>query len=256
MSRYIRSTLSLLVVVLIIVSCGVQAKNNTSAQEDFFEANRAYKNDQFQEAVDGYLKLIENGIENGHIYYNLGNAYYRLGDLGKAILFFERARLSIPRDDDLIFNLSHARNQAVDAVADVQTFSLSDFLGLDSLNLYEVFLVFTIINCFFFFILGIRLYKKTEWSFYLSIFLVIVIGIGGCALALKWYQFTTDDRAVVLSDEVEVRAGPDPGDTALFKIHEGTIVHHERSEGDWVLLHLSKDKRGWARAKQLERIVR
>ena len=152
----------------------------------------------------------------------------------------------IPRDDDLIFNLLHARNQAVDAVGDVQTFSLTDFLGLDSLNLYEVFLIFTIINGFFFCVLGTRLYKKTEWSFYLSIFLVIVIGIGGCALALKWYQFTADNRAVVLSDEVEVRAGPDPGDTALFKIHEGTVVHHERSEGDWALLHLSKNKRGWA----------
>jgi len=246
----------ILLPVLIIVSCGVSPKSDQSAQEDFFEANRAFKNDQFQEAVDGYLKLIENEIKNGHIYYNLGNAYSRLGDLGKAILFFERARLLIPRDDDLIFNLSHARNQAVDAVGDFQTFSLTDFLGLDSLNLYEVFLVFTIINVFFFFILGLRLYKKTEWSFYLSIFLIIVIGTGGCALALKWYQFTTDNRAVVLSDEVEVRAGPDPGDTALFKIHEGTVVHHERSEGDWVLLHLSTNKRGWAPSKQLERIVR
>ena len=255
MSRFERLVLILLLALHLIPSAA-NAKIDPSAQEDFFEANRAYKNDQFQKAVDGYLKLIENGFENGHIYYNLGNAYYRLGDLGKAILFFERARLLLPRDDDLIFNLTHARNQTVDAVDDFRTFSLTDFLGLDSFNLYEVFLVFTIINSFFFFILGIRLYKKTEWSFYLSIFLVIVIGFGGCALALKCYQFTTDDRAVVLADEVEVRAGPDPGDTALFKIHEGTIVHHERSEGDWVLLHLSKNKRGWARSNQLERIVR
>ena len=255
MSRFKRFVLILLL-ALQLIPCEVNAKIDQSAQEDFFEANRAYKNDQFQEAVDGYLNLIENGIENGHLYYNLGNAFYRLGNLGKAILFFERARLLLPRDDDLIFNLSHARNQTVDAVADVQTFSLSDFLGLDSLNLYEVFLVFTIINGFFFFILGIRLYKKTEWSFYITIFLVIVIVIGGCALALKWYQFAMDDRAVVLSDEVEVRAGPDPGDTALFRIHKGTVVHHERYEGDWVLLHLSKDKRGWALSKQLERIVR
>jgi hypothetical protein len=144
----------------------------------------------------------------------------------------------------------------VDAIGDFRTFSLTDFLGLDSLNLYEAFLVFTIFNVFFFFILGIRLYKKAEWSFYLSIFLIIFIGIGGCTLALKWYQFTTDNRAVVLSEEVDVRAGPDPGDTALFKIHEGTVVYHERSEGDWVLLHLSKNKRGWARSEQLERIVR
>jgi tetratricopeptide (TPR) repeat protein len=246
----------ILLLVLIIVPCGVKAKNDQSAQEDFFEANRAYKNDQFQEAVDGYLKLIENGFENGHIYYNLGNAYFRIGDLGRAILFFERARLLIPRDDDLIFNLSHARNQTVDDISDFRPLSLTDFLGLDSLNLYEAFFVFTIFNIFFFFILGTRLYKKAEWTYYLSIFLAIFICIGVCALALKWYEFTTDKRAVVLSDEVEVHAGPDIGDTVLFKIHEGTIVHHERSEGDWVLLHLSKNKRGWARSEQLERIVR
>ncbi|MEX1326087.1 MAG: tetratricopeptide repeat protein, partial [Desulfobacterales bacterium] len=100
MSRLKRFVLILLL-ALHFIPCEVIAKIDQSAQEDFFEANRAYKNDQFQEAVDGYLKLTENGIENGHLYYNLGNAYYRLGDLGKAILFFERARLLLPRDDDL-----------------------------------------------------------------------------------------------------------------------------------------------------------
>ena len=127
MSWYKR-ILMILLPVLIIAPCAVKAKIDQSAQEEFFEANRAYKNDQFQKAVDGYLKLIENGFENGHIYYNLGNAYYRIGDLGRAILFFERARLLIPRDDDLIFNLSHARNQTVDAIDDFRTFSLTDFL--------------------------------------------------------------------------------------------------------------------------------
>ena len=158
MSRVNRVVLMMLL-GLPFIPWGVNAKIDQSAQGDFFEANRAYKNDQFQEAVDGCLKLIANGNKNGHIYYNLGNAYYRLGDLGKAILFFERARLLLPREDDLIFNLSHARNQAVDAVGDVQTFSLADFLGLDSLNLYETFLIFSIFNVFFFFILGLRLYK-------------------------------------------------------------------------------------------------
>ena len=255
MSRFKRFVMILLLVIY-CMHCGVKARNNQSAQEDFFEANRAYKNDQFQEAIDGYLKLIENGFKNGHIYYNLGNAYFRIGDLGRAILFLERAHLLIPRDDDLLFNLAHARNQAVDDIGDVRTFLLNDFLGLDSLNLYEAFFAFTILNVLFFFVLGTRLYKKTEWSYYLSIFLVIFIGIGVCALALKWYGYTTDNRAVVLADEVEVRAGPDPNDTVLFKIHEGAVVRHERSEAGWVLLHLSKNKRGWARSKQLERIVR
>lgn len=241
--------------VLLFISCGVKAKDVKSAEEDFFEANLAYKKDQFQKAVDSYLKLIKNKFENGHIYYNIGNAYFRLGDIGRAILFYEKAHLLIPRDNDLIFNLSHARNEAVDAIGDINTFPLNKFFGLDSLNLYETFFAFTVLNVFFFFILGTRLFKKTELSYYLSIFLVIIISIGACVLALKWYGWISDKRAVILSDEVEVLAGPDPKDTVLFKLHEGAVVHYERSEGDWVLLHLSKDKRGWTKSSQLERIV-
>ena len=255
MSR-VKRFIIILLPVLLFMPCGAIAQNVQSPQADFFEANRAYKNDRFQEAIDGYLKLIKNGFENGHIYYNLGNAYYRRGDLGKAILFYERAHLLIPRDDDLVFNLSHAKSQAVDAIGDFRTFPLLGFLGLDGLNLYEAFFAFTILNIFFFFILGTRLFKKAEWSYYLSIFLVIFIGIGACALLLKWYDRASDDRAVVLSDEVEVRAGPDPGNTVLFKIHEGAVVHYDRSESDWVLLHLSEDKRGWVQSGQLERIVK
>jgi tetratricopeptide (TPR) repeat protein len=224
--------------------------------EQFFEANQAYKNHQFQQAIDGYLHLIENGPENGQVYYNLGNAYFRLGDLGRAVLSYERARLLIPRDGDLAFNLSHVRNQTQDASIDLQMSSFSDFIDLGSLNRYEIFFGFVLLNVLFFVLLCIRLYKKTEWTYYLSIFLAILIGIGGCALALKWTARATDNRAVVLSQEVLVQAGPDSRNTVLFKLHAGTLVRVERTENDWTLLKLSKDKRGWAESNQLERIIK
>ena len=233
-----------------------QANTGPSFVEQFFEANQAYKNHQFQQAIDAYLHLIENGPENGQVYYNLGNAYFRLGDLGRAILSYERARLLIPRDGDLAFNLSHARNQTQDASIDLQMSSFNGFLGLGSFNRYEVFFVFVLLNLLFFSLLCLRLYKKTEWTYYLSIFLAIVISIGGCALALKWVAWTTDNRAVVLAEEVVVQAGPDSRDTVLFKLHSGTVVHVERTESDWTLLQLSKDKRGWTESNQLQRIIK
>lgn len=255
MSR-VKRLITILLPVFLLISYSVKAQNVQSAQEGFFEANRAYKKDQFQAAIDGYLKLIKNGFENGHIYFNLANAYLRAGDLGRAILFYERAYLLIPRDDDLNFNLSHAKSQTVDATDKLQTFAMNGFLGLDTWNLYEAFFVFSILNVFLFFILGIRLFNKAEWSYYLSIFLVIVISVGALVLALKWYQSASDNRAIILADEVAVRAGPDPQDTVLFKIHEGTMVNYERSEDGWVLLNLSEDKRGWVKSSQLERIVK
>ncbi len=255
MIRQVRLISSAILVLVCFLSVA-QANTGPSFVEQFFEANQAYKDHQFQQAIDGYLHLIDNGPENGQVYYNLGNAYFRLGDLGRAILSYERARLLIPRDGDLSFNLSHARNQTQDAAIDLQMSSLSDFLGLGGLNRYEAFLGFVLLNFLFFALLCIRLYKKTEWTYYLSIFLAIVIGIGGCALALKWTARATDNRAVVLSQEVLVQAGPDSRNTVLFKLHAGTLVRVERTENDWTLLKLSKDKRGWAESNQLERIIK
>ena len=255
MSRFMRFTMTGLLVLLFLPG-GVKAETDKSMAEYFFEANQACKNEQFQEAADKYLELIENGIENGHIYYNLGNAYFRLGALGRSILSYERARLWIPRDSDLAFNLSYAKDQARDVVSDPQNFSINNVLGLDGVNLYETFFAFALLNIFFFGILCIRLFKKAEWTYYLFIFLTIFVSIGASVFTLKWYSVISDDRSVVLAEEVNVLAGPDPEDTVLFKIHEGSIVYYERSEGNWVLLRLSKDKRGWAESTQLERIVK
>ncbi|MDD5722577.1 MAG: tetratricopeptide repeat protein [Syntrophales bacterium] len=247
---------TILLLICLLIPVTAKAETGKSAEEDFFEANRAYKNEAFQEAIDGYLRIIEHGSENGHIYYNLGNAYFRLGYLGKAILSYEKARLFIPRDSDLNFNLSQAKNQTRDDVSDSQNFSLCNVLGLDGVNLCETFLVFTLLNVLFFGILCVRIFKKAEWGYYLSIFLAIFIGIGALVFVSKWHELINDDRAVIISKEVEVLAGPDPEDTVLFKIHEGVVVHHERAEDGWVLLRLSKDKRGWVKSDQLERIVK
>jgi len=247
------TTIGLLIVYF--SSWGLMAKNLGSETEIFFDANQAYKNGRFQIAADGYLELIENGFDAGHVYYNLGNTYFRLGSLGKAILFYERARLLIPRDDDLAFNLSYAKEQVVDAVDEQQRISMLNISGLDSLNWQETFFIFTITNIFFFSILGIRLVKEADWSYYLFILSAIIFSICACVLFIKWYGTISDDRAVVLSEEALVRAGPDIKDTVLFKLHEGTVVHYERKEDNWALLNLSKDKRGWVESIHVEQIA-
>jgi tetratricopeptide (TPR) repeat protein len=233
----------------------VASGSANSSEELLFEANQAYKDGRFQDAVGGYLQLIENGTENGHIYYNLGNAYFRLGDLGRAILYYERAHLLIPRDADLNFNLSYALDQTRDAIPASQSFINQSFFGLDDVNLREMFFVFALLNFFFFGILFIRLFCKAEWTYYIFLILLISIIFGSISFGLKWYQLKSDDRAVILEDEVNVLAGPDPKDTTLFKIHKGAVVHYERAEDGWALINLSKDKRGWIKSTDLERIL-
>jgi len=224
-------------------------------EEIFFRANQAYKEGRFQEAVNGYRQLIESGHGKGHIYYNLGNGYVRLDELGEAILNYERARLVLPRDADLDFNLRYARDQIQDVLPRSSDFVSMTFFWLESLNLGELFWSFAVLNVVSWGILLLRIFYRPEWSYYLLLVISILWFISGVSFGVKWYQIERDDRAVVLQKEVNVLAGPDSGDTILFKLHEGTIVHSERSEDGWTLIQLTEGKRGWLRAEAIERIM-
>ena len=106
------------------VPCGAERQGGRSAEERFFEANIAYKNDRFQEAVNGYLDLINDGFENGHIYFNLGNAYFRSNQLGKAILHYHKAQYFLPNDEDVRQNLEFASKKRVDPLIEEEKDSL------------------------------------------------------------------------------------------------------------------------------------
>ncbi len=223
--------------------------------EVFFRANQAYRDGRFLEAVSGYRKVIENGRENGHLYYNLANAYFRAKDLGRAVLFYERARLLIPRDGDLNFNLRYAHEQTRDAITESQDFLGQIFFWLNGVTLEEVLGVFIVLNIAFWGVLVLRRFMRPEWTYYTFLILLVLWFIGGLSFGAKWYQIETDDRCVVLPEQVAVLAGPEWGDTALFSLHQGAVVHAEREEGGWTLIRLTGKKRGWLDNKAVERII-
>jgi len=232
------------------------AADTPSAEEIYFEANRAYKEDRYLESIDGYFELIGNGYVNGHLYYNLANAYFRSGQLGRAILNYKRAQLLIPRDADLNFNLLYALDQTQDAVSADQNFLRQAFFWLDEITLRELMWFFVVLNILFWGILVLRLFLRPEWTYYVFIVLLIFWLVGGAALGVKWHQLKTDLRAVILVGEVDVLAGPDSNDTVLFKLHEGTIIHRERIEDGWSLIRLSENKRGWLKSSAIEQVLR
>jgi len=148
-------------------------------EERFFKANEAYKAGDFKEAIQGYEGLIRSGIVDGHIYYNLGNAYFRLNRLGHAILNYEKARLLMPRDADLLFNLSQARGKIQDAIPPSQGFMAGAFFWLEALSLQEAFWAFAALNVLFWTILLVRLFKRSDWTYYFLLVMIISWLISG-----------------------------------------------------------------------------
>lgn len=227
---------------------------NSGWEALFFQANQAYKEGRYDEAIEGYRRLVEAGNSSGHLFYNLGNAYFRSDQLGRAVLNYERARILLPRDADLKFNLDYARDQVLDAVPESQTFMETTFFWLKSLTHGELFWGFAVVNLFFWTVLFVRLFSRAEWTYYLMILFLIFWIIGGLSFGLKWHQTENDHRAVILDPEADVMAGPDSADTLLFKLHAGTIVELERSEDNWSLIRLPDKKRGWIQSKAIESI--
>ncbi|MDY6967455.1 MAG: SH3 domain-containing protein [Spirochaetota bacterium] len=226
-------------------------EHNGSPEDLFYKSNKLFKENRYSEAIKSYLELIESGQRSGHLYYNLGNAYFHLNMIGHTILYYEKAYLLIPRDADLNYNLRYARQQTKDITEETQSFISMTFFWLNSVTLGETILIFIIINVIFWTFLILRLYFKEEWSYYLLIILLIVWILSGASLGLKYYKVQLDNRAVILPKEINVLSGPDSNDTILFKLHAGTIVYLERDEDNWRLISLPDKKRGWVKSDSL-----
>jgi tetratricopeptide (TPR) repeat protein len=226
---------------------------NGQRLNDFVLANEAYANDDYQKAINLYQEVIQNGHATGSLYFNLGNCYYRLDQIGLAILNYERAMRYIPDDPDLLFNLKHARSQVEDQ--DEQKTSVPLKSTLNRFNLSELFWFMMICHVGFWGILIVRRFHRSEWSYYSFVGLSIFWSISLLSFSMKWYDLNYDNRGIVVSPKAVVRAGPDERETALFELHAGSIVGCERDENDWRLIQFASGKRGWAKIDTIEPVL-
>jgi len=111
MKRIIFSLLSLLLVST--TALALESEDNATL---IVKGNEAYQQGDYESASKYYLRAIKNNAGNGHIYYNLGNAYFRQGFYGRAIASYRRAKIQLPRDPDVIANLQLARDEDVDSI--------------------------------------------------------------------------------------------------------------------------------------------
>ncbi len=77
-------------------------------------ANESYEKEEFETAAAYYGALVENGVANGDVFFNLANAHFRAGDFGRAVLYYEKALALRPRDPDAAHNLAYARTFLID----------------------------------------------------------------------------------------------------------------------------------------------
>ena len=222
------------------------------------KANNLFTQNNFQEAIDVYELILENGFESSELYYNLGNAYYKQNVIAKAILNYERALILNPNDQDIQYNLELTNRLVVDKIEILQTFFLkswivnvkntfsSDNWALTSIITFILTLVF--ISLF----LYSRSYTFKKFSFWLS-FLFIIITVISIIFSYQQKQGKlSNDKAIIISPTVTIKSSPDISGTDLFVIHEGTKVTLDDKISDWNEIRLSDGSVGWIKSDDFE----
>ncbi|MFQ6091110.1 MAG: tetratricopeptide repeat protein [bacterium] len=232
----------------------------TAATRLFNKANRLYEEGRYEEAIAEYEQIVDSGIDNGYVYYNLGNAYFMNKQLGRAILSFERAKRLLPRDEDVRANLEYAKLLTVDKIETPKPGWIAQLIiGLHNLfSLVEVTVIVWVLYLILCTLAIVFILSRGQMvrSFALhvgSVALALLI-LTGSSLFFKIRAAESAQLGVVISPRVDARSGPGDEYTKMFTIHEGTGVRIRQSREGWYLISVPGGMGGWVEESAVERI--
>jgi len=245
--------------ILLILIIGFLNTAFAETPEDVLRrGNNFYQNKEYEKAIDTYEQLIRNGFEGTSLYYNLGNAYYRTGKIGFAILNYERALELSPSDEDIQHNLALANAKTVDKVEMLPKFfifqyweSLLAFFSLTGWT-YAAYLFYLFVLAgigFYFFSKNQRVQKI---SFYSGLAALLLLAVTASLLIIKFNRELSVKNGVIVQSEAPVKLSPDAGSSDAFIVHEGLKVKLEDNVQDWVKIRLLDGKIGWVQKENLK----
>ena len=224
-------------------------------------ANEAYSKKNFLKASEQYEKIISANYESPEVYFNLGNAYYKLDNIGKAILNYERAKKLSPQDEDILFNLKLANQRTLDKIEPSPPLFFNEWWSsLKSAHSEKTWSIRSIV-CFilFLFFLGVFITSKRsinkQFGFWLSTVFFVFAALSFMLARSCYNDLISHDTAVILSSSAEIKNAPAESGTKLFILHEGAKVVSQGAfltKGDWIKIELSTNKVGWVKKSQVE----
>lgn len=221
------------------------------------KAEKAYANKNYQEAINAYEQLNKDGYSSYKLYYNLGNAYYKNNELGKAIYNYELANKLQPNNEDVKTNLRIANEKTIDEIESKENFFLSAIKSglVNALStsgwawLSIVSLIITL-GLAFLFISSTQLNIKRISFFSSAIFLLLFLGsmiLGFSALKNK----NQVKFAIILPKETNIKPEPIASSKSKFQLHSGTKVKVLETNDEWTNIKLENGNEGWVKTSDV-----
>lgn len=225
------------------------------AQASFFQGNQAYAAGRYDEAIAAYERVRSAGQESGALLFNLGNAYLKRGDLGRAIARYERAAWLSPRDPDVAANLAFARERAnITAPSPPLWQRLAAPLASRATGV-ELAGGFAALWWALWGLLAARLLRPRSAALLTraAVIVSLLAMVVGVSLAVRVVVVERAGAAVVVAPgDTSVRFEPSPGGTEHFVVTTGSDLAVLEARDGWYLVARPDGRRGWVPARAVE----
>jgi tetratricopeptide (TPR) repeat protein len=237
--------------VVLLLLAGATGARGQTASDPFVKGNKLYEEGKYGQAAAEYEDLIRTAHVSPAIYFNAGNAWFKAGQIGRAIYDYRRAELLDPRDPDIRANLGIVRAQAGTSIAALPGSRWTRWVGRLTLN--EWACAASAAVALFFVVLTARQlspgFRKSSAG------LAWVLAAGSLwfliCLGLSINQQLLVKTSIVIVPEAVVRWGPDDESKSAFTAHDGTEMMVLARDGDWLQVSDAARHIGWLQQKNV-----
>lgn len=245
-------------ILMILLFCSVFVANAQELDSLWFKANDAYAMGEYGNAAEDYSLIEKEGYGSSGLFYNMGNVYYKQGNIAKAILYYERALKLDPSGKDIKTNLEIARLNTLDKIDVLPEFILTtwvkDLRNMMSSNKwgYTAMILLAVTALL---MIGYNFAPTSgqrKFSFVLAcVAMLFVICSVFFAVNLR-VKAGNKDFAVVMAPVSNIKSAPNLTGNNLFILHEGAKIQILEQVSGWSRIELSDGRQGWIQAADME----
>jgi tetratricopeptide (TPR) repeat protein len=225
---------------------------STFAQTDFDKANQQYAQGHFKEAISGYEALVRAGQWSANLFYDLGNAYFRVGDFGRAVLNYERALALERHHPEATANLQIARDEA--HALELQQSWPERYLQFASVNEYSIAAAIAFWLAVFAIVMLLFARRRSATLTAMLMFCLLVSAVAIYAVYTLERGSNGSALAIVTGKNVQARLATADSANSVLALPPGSEVKILSTRGDWIYAALPNTLRGWIPAKDTQQV--
>jgi tetratricopeptide (TPR) repeat protein len=228
--------------------------------QEFQKGNNFFQKGDYVKAAQTYENILKHGEEAAELYFNLGNAYFKSGNIPASILNYERAKRLDPSDEDIDFNLKLVNLRITDKIEALPEIffkrwwiELSGLLSTDAWAQASLILFF--MSLAFLIVYSISASIGLKKLFFFCGILFIFAGAGSYFLGKQSLQLNYgNEEAILFSQSTYIKSSPDEKSIDAFILHEGTKVRVLDSLGEWKKIRIDNGNQGWVKSAEITEI--